>query len=102
MKQLKTLDPKLSNSKELIHFTCKLSANFTPVWELGDYYQMQIFQNSLFPFGLVYDVKIEHYRTPVVNKVIGYVADLSVGLGEMKKPDSLNLLEKSGSVPTTF
>ena len=99
LKQLETLDQKLSNPKELIYFTCKLSANLAPVWESGDYYQKQVFQNSLFPSGLVYDAKIEHYRTPVVNKVIGYVADLSKGLEEIKKPDSLNLLEKSGSVP---
>ena len=96
---LEKLNQKLSNPKELIEFTCKLSANLAPVWASGDYYQKQIFQNVLFPEGLVYDSKIEHYRTPVINKVIGCIADLSKGLGEIKKPDSLNLLEKSGLVP---
>ena len=99
LKQFETLDQKLSNPKELIHFTCKLSANLAPVWESGDYYQKQVFQNSLFPSGLVYDAKIEHYRTPVVNSVVGYTADLSKGLGEIKNRTSQNLLEKSGSVP---
>ena len=98
---LEKLDQKLSNPKELIHFTCKLSANLAPVWALGDYYQKQIFQNTVFPKGLVYDSKIEHYRTPIVNDVIGCVAHTSKVLGEIKKPDSLNLLEKSGLVPQT-
>ena len=95
---LEKLDQKLSNPKELIHFTCQLSANLAPVWALGDYYQKQIFQNTVFPKGLVYDSKIEHYRTPIVNDVIGCVAHTSKVLEEIKKPDSLNLSEKSGLV----
>ena len=95
---LEKLDQKLSNPKELIHFTCKLTANLTPVWASGDYYQKQIFQNVVFPKGLVYDSKIEHYRTPIVNDVIGCVAHTSKVLEEIKKPDSLNLSEKSGLV----
>ena len=58
-----------------------------------------MFQNVLFPKGLLYDVKIEHYQTLFVNEVIGCIADLSKGLGENKNRTSLNLEEKSGSVP---
>ncbi len=36
---LEKLDQKSSNPKELIHFTCKLSADLVPVWALGNYYQ---------------------------------------------------------------
>ncbi|MHB8262091.1 MAG: recombinase family protein [Bacteroidia bacterium] len=97
--QLEKLNQKLSNPKELIYYTCKFAANLAPIWDSGDYYQKQVFQNTVFPKGLLYDVKIEHYRTPVVNEVIGCIADLSKDLKEIKKPDSLNLLEKSGSVP---
>jgi hypothetical protein len=82
--QLEILDQKLSNPKELIHFTCKLASNLAPVWDSGDYYQKQLFQNVLFPKGLLYDVKIEHYRTPVVNSVIACIADLSKDLKEIK------------------
>jgi hypothetical protein len=42
---------------------------------------------------LVYDSKIEHYRTPIVNDVIGCVAYTSRVLEEIKKPDFLNLSE---------
>ncbi len=53
----------------------------------------------VFPFGLVYDTKIEHYRTPEVNRVIAQIAELSKGLGEIKKPDFSKFEEKSGLVP---
>ena len=101
LEQLEKLNQKLSNPKELINFALKLSANLAPVWASGDYYQKQTFQNVLFPKGLLYDVKIEHYRTPVVNSALACIADLSKGLGEIKKPDFSNLLEKSGLVPGT-
>ena len=52
-KQLEKLDQKLSNPKELIKFVCDLSSNLTKIWDLGDYYQKQIFQNTIFPDGLV-------------------------------------------------
>ena len=99
LEQLEKLDQKLSNPKELIHFTCKLAANLAPVWDSGDYYQKQMFQNIVFPQGLLYDVKIEHYRTPIVNDVIGYIAHLSRGLEINKKRTSLNIEEKSDLVP---
>ena len=98
LEELEKLNQKLSNPKELIHFACKLATNLAPVWSSGDYFQKQVFQNVLFPNGLLYDVKIEHYRTPVVNSIIACIADLSKDSDKIKKPDSLNLLEKSGSV----
>ncbi len=95
---LEKLNQKLSNPKELINFSCRLSANLASVWTSGDYYQKQIFQNVIFPSGLVYDTKIEHYRTPVVNRVVGCITDLSKGLEEIKKPDFSKFEEKSGLV----
>ena len=99
LKELEKLDQKLSNPKELINFTCHLASNLAGVWASGDYYQKQTFQNTLFPNGLVYDAKIDHYRTPEVNSVIACVAGLSKGLGDKKKPDFSNFSEKSGLVP---
>ena len=55
----------------------------------------------LFPNGLLYDVKIEHYRTPVVNSAIACIADLSKGLEEMKNGTSQIFSEKSRSVLPT-
>ncbi len=99
LEQYEKFNQTLSNPLELIHFTCKLAANLAPVWSSGDYYQKQTFQNVLFPQGLAYDTKIEHYRTPVVNSVIAYMADASKDLRENKNRTSLNCIEKSGSVP---
>jgi site-specific DNA recombinase len=98
--QLEKLEQKLSNPKELINFTCKLATNLPSVWDSGDYYQKQTFQNTLFPEGLVYNSKIERYRTPEkVNEVIHYVADLSKGLSENTNGTFQYLTEKSRSVP---
>jgi site-specific DNA recombinase len=99
LEQLETLDKKLSNPKELIHYTCNLASNLATDWVSGDYYQKQIFQNTLFPKGLAYDSKNDNYRTPIVNSVIVCIADMESDLKKNKNRTSLNLLEKSGSVP---
>ncbi len=99
LEEFEKLDQKLSNPKELIHFTTKLTANLAPVWDSGDYYEKQIFQNTIFPAGLGYDSKNEHYRTTEINDVVGYVAQLSRSLEEIKKPDFSKFEEKSGLVP---
>ncbi len=98
LESLEKSEQKLSNPKELINFSCRLSANLARVWASGDYYQKQTFQNVVFPSGLVYDTKIEHYRTPEVNRVIALIADLSKGLGETKKPVLSNFEDKTGLV----
>jgi site-specific DNA recombinase len=99
LEEFEKLDQKLSNPKELIHFTTKLTANLAPVWDSGDYYEKQIFQNTIFPAGLGYDSKKEHYRTTEINDVIGYTAQLSRELEQIKKPDFSKFEEKSGLVP---
>jgi hypothetical protein len=43
----------------------------------------------------------KHYRTTEINDVVGYVAQLSRDLEEIKKPDFSNFKEKSGLVPGT-
>jgi site-specific DNA recombinase len=99
LEEYEILNKQLSNPEELIYSTCKLASNLAPVWASGDYCEKQMLQYALFPSGLAYDSKIDDYRTPVVNSVIGCIADLSQGLGEMKSRTSLVLEEKSGSVP---
>ncbi len=53
-------------------------------------------QYTLFPQGLAYDSQIEHYRTPVVNSVIGCIADLSKELGK-QKAGLLQILKRSSA-----
>lgn len=97
--QVQKLNQRLSNPKELIDDTCYMAAHLASVWESWDYYDKQNFQNVLFPEGLQYDIKIEHYRTPKVNSVFGYMACLSRDLDKRKSRFPHNLLEKNGSVP---
>jgi len=76
------LTKKLSNPKELIHYSCTLASNLFLLGFLEITSKKQIFQNTLFPKGLAYDSKIDNYRTPVVNSVIVCIADLA---GDLKK-----------------
>ena len=101
MKAYEKLDQKLSNPKELIDFASRLACNLPSAWACGDYYQKQTFQNTLFPQGVVYDVKIEHYRTEKVNSVIELTSQLSNDSEEIKKPVFSNFSEKTGLVPQT-
>ena len=99
LKQLEKLNKKISNPKELIKFTFDLSSNLTKIWDLGDYYQKQIFQNIIFPDGLVYDSKNDHYRTPKVNSVIGYISEIARDLENKKSRSFKNFSKKTGPVP---
>ena len=100
LEELEKLAQNLSNPKELINYTAHTASKLPTVWASGDYYKKQIFQNTIFPQGLAYDAKLEHYRTPIVNSVFGHVADLSKALSGNKKRDLSILLEKSPVVPS--
>jgi site-specific DNA recombinase len=93
--KLEELEQNLSNPKELINYTCKLACNLVKVWDSGDFYQKQIFQNTLFPKGLGYDAKNEEYRIPEINAIFGYITGLSGDFDENKKETSQNSTEKS-------
>ena len=58
-----------------------------------------MFQITLFPSGLGYGAEIDHYLTTQVNCVLGYIADLSKDLAQIKNRTSQNFIEKSGLVP---
>ena len=99
LEEIEKLNENLSNPKHLIKFACDLSSNLSKTWELGDFYQKQQFQNMLFPNGLVYDSQINEYRTPVVNAVITYIADLSRDLDKSKSRNFGKTNQNSGFVP---
>ena len=82
----------------MIKFACELSVNLSKIWDLGDIYQKQKFQNMLFPEGLAYDAQNNDYRTPTVNTVISYIADLSK-VWSIKKA---GILEKLTKIPASY
>ena len=84
----------------MINYTVDTATKLHKAWTCGDYYEKQSFQNMLFPNGLAYDSKIEHYRTEKINSVIELTSQLSSDSGEIKKPDFSNFSEKSGIVPS--
>ncbi len=106
--ELEKLSQKLSNPNDLINYTVHTASKLPSVWACGNYYEKQNFQNMLFPEGLGYDTKIEHYRTPKINSVFGCVSDLAKVLEGKKEGDFSFLSEKSplvagdGFEPTTF
>lgn len=99
--ELAKLEQNLSNPKELINYTWKMACNLSKMWDCGDFYQKQMFQNTMFPAGLGYDAKIEHYRTAEVNCIFSLIADLSKDWSENKNGTSQIFIEKSRSVPGT-
>ncbi len=96
--KLEDLDKNLSNPKELINYACKLASNLVKIWDLGDFYQKQIFQNMLFPQGLCFDAKINHYRTTKINSVFSYINDLARDTEQTKNGTNHFFDEKSRSV----
>jgi len=76
-----------------------MAANLPLVWESWNYHQKQNFQNILFPEGLLYDAKQEHYRIEKINCVFGHVAHCSQELLKIKSRFPLKLSEKNGFVP---
>jgi site-specific DNA recombinase len=99
--ELEDLSSQLSNPKSLIDFTCHLASDLAPVWDSSDYHQKQRVQYLLFPDGIRYDVKIEHYRTPKINSVFEAMAYFSKSCGENKSGSSDFFLGNSRSVPGT-
>ncbi len=95
VEELEILSQKLSNPSDLINYTVHTASKLPSIWACGNYYEKKNFQNMLFPLGLGYDVKIEHYRTPKINLVFGCVSDLSKVLEVNKEGDFSMLSEKS-------
>lgn len=67
--QLEKITQKISNPQQLINFTCKLASKLPLVWADSSFHQKQAIQNLIFPFGILYDSKIEHYRTTKVKHI---------------------------------
>lgn len=92
---LENLSGNLSNPHNLIDFTIRLSSKLPSAWASGDYHQKQEFQYMIFPDGLSYDTKIEHYRTSQINLVFAHIALKSMDAEEKKKGTYPFLLDKS-------
>ena len=97
--QYEKLSQKLSNPNDLINFTCRLASKISTVWDMSDYYQKQRLQYLIFPDGISYDTRIEHYRTQKVNSVFALIAYLSKATKENKNGSFDFSIENSRYVP---
>lgn len=61
IEKIEDFENQLSNPKELISFALNMAGNLYQMWDSGDFYQKQMVQSTLFPSGLLYDSKIDHY-----------------------------------------
>ena len=99
--ELKKLTIKLSNPEELIDFTCRFASKLAIVWTSADFHRKQTIQNLIFPHGIHYDSKIDHYRTPKVKYIFERMSCLTRVSGEKKSGSFDFYLENSRLVACT-
>ena len=87
--ELEKLTIKLSNPKELIDFVCRFASKLATVWTSANYHQKQTIQNLIFPHGILYDAKIDNYRTPKVKYIFERMACMT-RVSEEKKNGSFD------------
>ena len=72
--------PYLSNPLEVVNNALEITSNLVHLWLSGDTKEKKNIQNLLFPKGLLYDRKIDHYRTNEINPVLAITHSLSEAL----------------------
>jgi len=69
LKEFEKPDLKLSNLEKYIDFSVNISSNLLGMWNNQDYEQKLNIQKLLFPDGIRYSRKKQHYRTQRVNSL---------------------------------
>lgn len=69
LKELEKPEIKLSNLDKFIDFSTKISTNLLNVWNKQNYEQRVNIQNLVFPEGIRYNRKKQHYRTQRINSM---------------------------------
>ena len=78
-----------SNLEKVINFATKICLNPLVLWEKSDLEGKRIFQNLLFPEGIIYDRELDHYRTTRVNSVFSPIPQMARSLIKQKSGDSI-------------
>ena len=77
------------------------------MWEKSDLEGKRVFQNLLFPEGIIYNRELDHYRTSRVNSFFSPIPQLARVLTVNKKGDNVNFdkipswVNPAGLEPTT-
>lgn len=80
-------DSRVSNLEKLVEKVLHYATKLTYLWDLGGYAERQRIQFLVFPEGMTYNRKKDECRTPRVNSVFLYIAELARVLGKTKSGD---------------
>ncbi len=79
---------RVSNLEKCIDIAFEMACNLHKMWEILTFKDKVLLQKALFPQGIKYCKKTDRCRTPEVNYLIGYMAQLSQDLGQIKNGES--------------
>ncbi len=99
--ELNKSDGYFSNLKKVIDFAMKVCRNPLILWDNLDLDGKRIFQNLLFPEGIIYSREIDQYRTSRVNSFFSAIPRMKRVLEQNKSGSSVNFDETSALVPRT-
>lgn len=74
----------LSNPLEVVNKALEITSNLVNLWVASDSKEKKNLQNLLFPKGVLYDRKIDHYRTDEVNPILAMTQSFSEALNQNK------------------
>ena len=88
---------KVSNLEKVIEDAIIYSLKLAPAWAFGDYNEKQLIQKMVFPEGFYYNRKIDQCRTPRINSVFSYIAELA-RVSPNEKPGNLTINKSSAGL----
>ena len=98
---------KVSNLELLIDNAITKASKLASLWDSSDYADKQMLQKLVFPEGMSYCRKTNECRTPRINSVFHYIADLT-GISAKSKSGNITLssdvpafVENNGVEPMT-
>lgn len=84
-----------SNLKKVIDFATEICLNPLILWDKSDLYSKRIFQNLIFPEGIIYNRENDQYRTSRINSFFSLIPQIARGIEGHKNGDSI----KYGKIP---
>lgn len=76
---------RLSNASEYINYSVKIALELPKIWDSGSFENKTALQNAVFPKGIYYSKKNDHYRTPEVSTLFELNPRFTNGFNPNKK-----------------
>jgi site-specific DNA recombinase len=100
-KELEKHKVNISNPETLLDEYVVFTSELAICWLNGDYEERKMVQNILFPEGILFDKKIDAFRTSQVNEVIRLIAEISKNCGQKNRRQVSDIDDLSPSVVRT-